>query len=382
MSRDDLLKRLADITPDQLAAYLDLRGWRKDADLGAMASVWHRPEPQQEDAEVLLPSLQQRAKDFGRRLVDAVTAIADFEGRPVLDIVRDVAGYFSDRVRVRVFHFDVEGGTIPLDDGVLLNQRARDLMEAAALASTSKRRQFTGRKSDEMNEYLRSLRLGQTEVGSYVVNIIAPVPVQQTPQLGLPSVPTTHLVTATLSSGLRALDDAIGTIASGGNNIVLDEAVSNGASANLCDALVGLSGADQKRGFEVTITPASSGLEPSPPVKFVFDRDKVERVAEAAAYYKREDYTLYDRTITGSVEKLDRPLADETGIVTIAVTLNGQPKNVAVELDKDEYQQAVLAHGEKTLVQCHGDVRVMSRGARLINPRNFKVIKNGDLLEP
>ncbi|MBN3754325.1 hypothetical protein G3N95_15345 [Paraburkholderia sp. Tr-20389] len=382
MSRDELVKILADVTPDQLAAYLALRGWRKDADLGALASVWHRPEPQQEDAEVLLPSLQQRAKDFGRRLVDAVSAIADFEARPVLDIVRDVSGYFSDRIRLRVIHFDVEGGTIPLDDGVLLNQRARDLMEAAALATTSKRRQFTGRKSEEMNEYLRSLRLGQTEVGSYVVNIIAPVPVQQTAQLGLPSVPTTHLVTATLSSGLRALDDAIGAIAIGGSQTMLDEAVNNGASANLCDALVGLSGIDQKRGFEVTITPASSGQEPSPPVKFVFDRDKVERVAEAAVYYKREDYTLYDRTITGSVEKLDRPLADETGTITIAATVNGQPKNVSVELDKTDYQQAVLAHGEKHLVQCHGDVRVMARAARLVNPRNFKVIKNGDLLEP
>jgi hypothetical protein len=380
MNRDDLLKCLADVTPDRLAAYLDLRGWRKDADLGAMASVWHRTEPQQEDAEVLLPSLQQRAKDFSRRLVDAVTAIADFEGRSVTDIVADVTGYFADRIRVRVFHFDVDGGTIPLDDGVLLNQRARDLMEAAALASSSKRRQFTGRKTEEMNEYLRSLRLGQTEIGSYVVNIIAPVPVQQSSQLGLPSVPTTHLVTATLSSGLRALDDAIGTITNGGSPVVLDEAVSNGASANLCDALVGLSGAEQKRGFEVTITPASSGLAPRPSLKFVFDRDKVERVAEAAAYYKREDYTLYDRTITGSVEKLDRPLADETGTITIATKLNDQPKNVSVELGKDEYQQAVEAHGNKHLVRCHGDVRVTARAARLMNPRDFKVIRNGELL--
>jgi hypothetical protein len=329
---------------------------------------------------VLLPLLQLRAKDFNSRLVDAVKSLADFEGRAVLDIVSDVAGYFSDRIRVRVFHFDVEGGTIPLDDGVLLNQRARDLIEAAALASFTKRRQFSGRKSEEAAEYLRSLRLGQTEIGSYVVNIIAPMPAEQTPQLGLPSVPMTHVVTATLSSGLRALDDAIGAIANGDSQAALDEAVNDGASANLCDALIGLSGAEQKRGFEVTITPATSGLAASQPVKFVFDRDKVERVAQAAVYYKREDYTLYDRTITGSVEKLDRPLEDQTGTITIAATLNGQPKNVSVELGKDEYQQAVLAHGEKHLVQCHGDVRVSARAARLVNPRNFKVVKNGELL--
>lgn len=379
MDRDDLLKRLADVTPDQLATYLTMRGWSNDGDLGTLASLWHRPEPQQEDAEVVLP-ISVQARDFKDRLINAVDAIGAFEGRSPFDVVSDVMGHFSDRIRVRVFHFDVEGGTIPLDDGVLLNERARDLMEAAAFASISKRRQFSGRKPDETMEYLRSLRLGQTEVGSYVVNIIAPIPPQQSTQLGLPSVPMTNLVTATLSSGLRALDDAIETVGKGGNPLVLDEAVNNGASANLCDALVGLSGTTTKRGFEITIAPAGSSAAPSVPTKFVFDRDKVEHVAEAAAYYKREDYTLYDRTITGSVEKLDRPLADESGTITIASTLNGQPKNVSVELSKDDYQQAVDAHGKKDLVRCHGDVRVTARAARLMNPSGFTVIRNGELL--
>ncbi|ONU48898.1 hypothetical protein [Burkholderia cenocepacia] len=52
MNRNDFLKRLADITTDQLAAYLTLMGWRKDSDLGTLASVWHRPEPDAVDAEV------------------------------------------------------------------------------------------------------------------------------------------------------------------------------------------------------------------------------------------------------------------------------------------------------------------------------------------
>ncbi|WP_179403786.1 hypothetical protein [Burkholderia guangdongensis] len=380
MDRNDLLKHLADVTTDQLAAYLTLTGWRKDADLGDLASVWHRPEPDAIDAEVLLPTSAQRAKDFSNRLVDAVTALADFARRTPLEIVSDVMGRFADRIRVRVFHFDVEGGTIPLDDGVMLNERARDLMEAAACASMSKRRQFSGRRPEEATEYLKSLRLGQTEVGSYVVNIIAPVPPQQTTQLGLPSVPMTNLVTATLSSGLRALDNAIETVARGGRAIVLDEAINNGASANLCDALVGLSGTDKKRGFEVTISPAGGSEAPSLPVTFVFDRDKVERVAEAAAYYKREDYTLHDRTITGSVEKLDRPLADESGTITIVAMIEGQHRKVSVELSKDDYQDAIIAHGEKHLVQCHGDVRITNHSTRMLNPQDFKVIRNGELL--
>jgi hypothetical protein len=379
MSDDDLMKRLADVTTDQLAAYLTMSGWIKDGDLGTLASIWHRPEPQHEDAEILLPTSVD-AKDFKDRLVDAAETIGNFEGRLPVDVIEDVMGHFSDRIRVRVFHFDVEGGTIPLDDGVMLNEKARDLMEAAAFAAISKRRQFGGRKPEETAGYLKSLRLGQTEIGSYVINIIAPVPPQDTTQLGLPSVPTTSLVTATLSSGLKALDDAIETVSKGGAVTRFDEAVSNGASANLCDALVGLSGTNARRGFEITIAPAGSSAALSPPKTFVFDVNKVERVAEAAAYYKRDDQMLYDRTITGSVEKLDRPLEDESGTISIAATLNGQPRVVTVELNRDDYQRAVKAHGSKHLVRCHGDVKVTARSARLINPRDFKVIRNEELL--
>lgn len=378
MSREDILRRLADITPDQLSAYLTLRGWSNDGRIGSLASIWHRPEPQQNDVEILLPVADQ-AKDFKDRLFDAVEALGAYEARSPVDVISDVVGHFADRIRVRVFHFDVEGGTIPLEDGVLLNERARDLMEAAACASLSKRRQFIGRKPEEATEYIKTLRLGQTEIGSYVVNIIAPMPPQQTDQLGLPSVPITNLVTATLSSGLRALDSAIQAVSNGGSTVAYEEAVNNGVSANLCDALVGLSGVNIRRGFEVTISPAGNSAAPSPISTFFFDRDKVERVAEAAAHYKREDYTLYDRTITGSIEKLDRPMAEQRGTVTIATVLGGQPKNVSVELDEHEYQQAVDAHGRKDVVQCQGDVRVTARAARLMNAHSFRVVRNGDL---
>jgi len=379
MSREDILRRLADITPDQLSAYLTLRGWSNDGSIGSLASIWHRPEPQQKDVEILLP-IAVDAKDFKDRLYDAVDALGAYEARSPIDVISDVLGHFADRIRVRVFHIDVEGGTIPLDDGVLLNERARDLMEAAACASLSKRRQFMGRKPEEATEYIKTLRLGQTEIGSYVVNIIAPMPPQETNQLGLPSIPIANLVTATLSSGLRALDSAIQTVSNSGNTVAYDEAVNNGVSANLCDALVGLSGANIRRGFEVVITPAGASAEVNPVSTFLFDRDKVERVAEAAAYYKREDYTLQDRTITGSIEKLDRPVAEQRGTVTIATVLNGQHKNVSVELDENEYQQAVDAHGRKDVVQCSGDVRVTARAARLINAHGFRVIRNGELL--
>ena len=115
-------------------------------------------------------------------MVDAVIAISLLEVRSPLTVLKEVMGYFADLVRIRVFHNDVDAGTIPINDGVLLNIRARDLMTSAVMSTASKRRHFMGKRSPEVKAYIDSLRLGQTEVGSYIVNIIAPVGPSQSDQ--------------------------------------------------------------------------------------------------------------------------------------------------------------------------------------------------------
>jgi len=91
----------------------------------------------------------------------------------------------------------------------------------------------------------------------------------------------------------------------------------------------------------VKIAPAGDNAAPPPPVKFIFDRDKVVCVADAAAYCKRDEYTLYSCTITGTVRKPDRTLEDESSTVTIATTINGKTKNMSIELDMVDHQPAV-----------------------------------------
>jgi hypothetical protein len=48
------------------------------------------------------------------------------------------------------------------------------LLSAAAQSVYAKRKQFTRGAPKEAKAYLETLLLGQTEVGSYIVNVIAP----------------------------------------------------------------------------------------------------------------------------------------------------------------------------------------------------------------
>lgn len=378
MSSEELKRQLLTIKPDQLEAYLIASGWRRDGDLGNRASIWHRDEDYQRDAEVLLP-ISQTLKDYSERILDAVLAIGTLEKRTPLEVARSISGYLADHISIRVVHHDVAEGTIPLTDGVLLNQRARDLLASSAMSTQSKRKYFSGKRTPEVREFLDSLRLGQTEFGSYIVNIIAPVKPIQSDQQSMPMTSLTRMVTANLSSSLDALSHAISKFAETGDLAIFDEAVADGASANMCDALLGLSGEQRTRGFEITIKPSLSEEFRHEPQKFLFNVDTVRIIAAVSEYY-RDNYVLRDRTISGFIKRLDRVATEENGTITIETTIVDTDKLVTIELGPIDYLDAVTAHKAKDVVECHGDIHVKARTVKLLNPSGFRVRRSGDLL--
>lgn len=380
MNRDEVIEQLRSLTWVQLRSYLLTGGWRDDGDVGPFASIWHRDEPSYQDAEVVLP-MSQNARDFWPRLADAAIAIAGFEKRSPAEVISDAMGHLADVIRVRVQAPDVTGGTIPINDGVRLNQHGRDLMTASAVTALEKRRHFSGRKKAETIAYLDGLRLGQTGHGSYIINIIAPLPPERLDQPTLEHVPLTSVVTANLTAGLEALDHAIETFEPGGSRLVFEEAVARGASANMCDALVGLSGLNKQRSVEISISPSRSGPTPPPTRTFTYSTEKIAQVAEASLYYK-QDYVVQNRVVQGFIKRLDRPHGQEIGTVWVDTQVEGVQRIVAIDLGPTDYHEATLAHDRTEVVRCNGDVHVTARTAILLNPTGFEVLLNaGDLFE-
>lgn len=377
MNTEPLKRALHALRPDQVEAYLNDTGWRRDGEIGNRASIWHRPEEDFKDYEVVLPR-NQRAPDFLGRIADVMNVLADFEKREASEIARASAGYFADYIRVRVIHQDVEDGTIPLHDGVLLNQRARDVIAAGTLSTSAKRKQFIGKRPPDVQEFLESLRLGQTEIGSYIVNIIAPIKMDPPGMENIPTTSRTRLVTSNLTSSLTALSEAIEKYAVAPDPSVFESAIAKGVSANMCDALVGLSGESKNRGFEITVTPSARDRHEIEPKTFTFTSEKVQFIAAASAYYK-DDFILPNHVILGPIKRLDRAKGVEIGTVTIQANILGMEKNVSVELESDDYLIAVSAHKAGEIVTCRGDVHVKMRSATLLSQSGFGVLRSEDL---
>ncbi len=364
------------ITSEQLRSYLESKGWFEDGKIKSVATIWHRHDDL--DAEVVLPF--PSAKDHTQRLKEAIAAIAAVENRIAQQVEDDARRISANVVSVRVIHPDTRDGTIPINDGVLLIENVKELLLSAAQSLRAKRKQFIGKAAADAKAYIDTLLLGQTEVGSYVVNVIAPVnenpePENQTAE----SVPHAQAVTQSLVAGLDALEKASTEFEENQNLAVFDRAILSGASANMCDALLGLSGLHRNRSIEIKIAFQMGLLFETKPRTFAFGANQLEILIKASGYYK-EDYVLENRKITGFVKKLSRPLGERLGTVTIQCKVDDIDRLVNVDLDGDEYHNAVRAHDQQLYVRLHGDIHIMSRSARLLRPRDFLVLDQPNLL--
>ncbi|MCQ4142820.1 hypothetical protein [Vogesella sp. AC12] len=368
-------RRDPQLSVDQLHSYLQSKQWYQDGKIRSVATIWHRHDDL--DAEVLIP--WPSAKDYLPRMKQALSAVAEYEGRNPSDIVRDAVRLLSNVITVRVIHDDTSDGTIPINDGVLLIAKAKELLSAAAQSLYAKRRQFSGAAPKEAKSYLDTLMLGQTEIGSYVVNVIAPIqPVSNLPGSPAEAVPLAQAVTLNLVASLDALTKASEAYEDVGNFKVFDTAVLAGASSNMCDALLGFSGEKHHRAFEITVSGTSGPMFECESRKFAFNNRHVELLEKVSGYYK-DDYVLPQRRLTGYITKLSRPKDEISGTIIIDSVLAGIERKVRVELSGDDYHMAVLAHDNSRPVRVDGDVHVKSKTAQLLNPVNFGVLGTEDM---
>jgi hypothetical protein len=369
------------LKPLEMAAYLRAKGWRQEADLGGKGSLWLL-QADGAEFDVTLPARRELG-DYVLRIAEVLRAVADAEGRSQADVMRDVQTTTADLIRVRAPSRNAESGTLPLDQAVVFVERSRDLMLAAACAAIDKRPVFAKRKAQQAMDYLGHVRMGQTERGSYVLTILSPVapelrPVQQSLLPMEPEEPYERVVTRTLMVGLKALNEAAAQAAAQGNMTPFQEAVSRGVSANLCDAVVGLSAVSAGEGLDVQVSwSRTRPIDEATPVRVMLDSDSIPLIEEAARQF-RETTSTDDFEVEGTVTRLDRGPAATEGDVTITGYVEGQMRRVSLRLEEATYRQAIQAHEERRPVRCTGELVREGHGYRLQNPRHFEMLPGED----
>jgi hypothetical protein len=359
------------IGPLELMSYLRSRGWTKEADVGDKASLWVNTLDTY-TAEVAVP-LRRDFRDYAIRIAEVLRSLEQVENRSQLEVFRDVQTNSSDLIRLRASTGTVSDGSLPIDDGVQFVSQARDLVLAAACATVMPRPHWPRRRPPQALQYLRAVRLGQTEHGSFVLSILSPVP----PSLHSPDAtewnpsPFERKVTETLQDALISARSAALMAAASGNVEPFSEAIDRGVSANLCDALVGLAKVNtDTTAVDIEISWAPTRRSTRTYASITFSKDEIPWLEQASLFFKKTA-PPEAMEIVGFVGKLEKLAGEPIGTVRVDGITEKGPQKVFIDLGDSDYHVAVHAHDRELPVRCTGELVKDGRSYRLRNPQDF-----------
>ncbi|NLI28206.1 MAG: hypothetical protein GX413_12650 [Acetobacter sp.] len=359
------------IKPMALAAYVRAEGWTRVEAYGEFSDVYSHGSN-----EILLPNSEYVA-DYASVIADALRRLSTFEGRSEIQLYRDLSVADCDVVRNRSSNAENDG-SISVDEGVALFVHVKELLLSAACAAKEPKAMFRAGGIKDATDYMNRVRLGQTEQGSFIISLIAPVPMNFSsdsqgklwPEKF--KEPYERQVTRTLVDGLEAAKKAAVAVIQGGTQDVFRRAINKGLSVNSCNALAHLT--ESGDGADLSVTWARTRPAPEARSRVQFTTAEGEIFREAARYL-REVEPRFDERIDAFVVKLDRGPTEMCGKITLKTYLDQKPVSIITSLPPSEYELASQANNEKVTISLKGDL--IKRGQRwhLENPRDLKLIE-------
>lgn len=358
-------------------AYLAANGWhRADALRRETADVYVCAE---DDREAAIVPASEEYGDYGVRIYQIAEQIGRVEGRRRLAVLADLSLAEWDLVRLRLPTADADT-SVGLAAAAAVLEESKKLLLAAACSADRPQRMYRAGRNRRATAYLDRVRLGQTEPGSFVINLLAPV----APALGeqgtlLPEEPFERQVTRKLVSGLRASRQAMDRFNRGVGAIgEFESRLCEGISANLCQAVARLTEAGE--GLEISVSwamtrPADGATERA---AVAFRPPDIAVLDEAARVLSdRQERT--DEEIQGYVSRLARDRTDPNGTATIKAFVDGMLVSVQVVFDSADYSEITRAHEARLSVALEGDLHREGQRWHLRNPRGVTVMEDEDV---
>ena len=362
-------KVLGAVSPLALSAYARSVGWSKTEEFGDYSDVYGGNQL----PEIIVPRTQ-RLGDYAQivaRLIAIFSRAAEIEE---IQLYNDLVVADRDVTRVRASNGDTDG-TIELVQGVALVNGSRDMLLAAACSLPDSRPVYRIGANKEAADFMRRARLGQTETGSFVLTILSPVvpPQVQPPlltEMQFDDDPVERKITRRLAQALSATRWATSRTVSGDTGAFSD-AVSEGTSANFCEALVQV--IEPFPSVDVSTTWSRTRPLRSPRDVVQFSGDDALILREAARSFRIREPRL-DERLFGFVQRLKRDESETDGTVNLRASVDGKVQSVTVVLSESDYNLAIQAHKDRSPVILQGDLERFGQRWRLSNPRITEII--------
>lgn len=374
------------LAPTDLEHYLRGKGWQEIRREDGISAIWEQ-RTSAGLARVWLP-LDGALADYATVMAQLVRTVAEASDLSQLDLLEDVETTGTGDV-IRIATWDKlnrHSSSIPFTDGLPLLRQSYRMAQASALATVEKRPVHPARAPGYVVDYLKRLRLGQSERGSYRVKMISPIQERSVSQPALPGIPEQvpfeRRVTLMLMNSLEALQRVANDVTERGRFAFepFQEAVAEGISANLCEAIAPDIEDERADPLPLEVGVSWSYLLPAPAQRNVapiqFTSKHFTHIAEAARRF-RERYPE-PIAISGFVNVLSREHGvpqDASGMVHVHTQIGRAVRVVKVELPKRDYQEAIRAHERDLRVSVEGLLIKQGRSYLLQQPERFHIVE-------
>lgn len=361
---------LLSLSPRDVAGWLRMREFVHAGSVGEYGALFRRTRNEAEQ-ELLLPTSPE-TRDFANRMRQLIGDLAEYEQRPPNEVMTDLYMAPFDVVKVRSPDAD-DYGSIRFSAGIDLHAESKNLLRAAANAAASPipRRSWRGRSFDEVTDYLGNVRLGQTQIGSFVLNVLSPWDFASGNQasLDLNEPSFGRRVTNSLASALVATERALRKSVVQGSQPIVD-AYQSGISSNFCAALARL--AAEGDGVDVALA-----WSPSSPkdkvVKLSLRREDAAVLTEASIMLASQE-SEPNFTIEGLVTLISDPSQKSEGSVVVETVLAGALRKVRLKFTPGDRALIYDAAEGRKWISVQGDLQRQGQRLTLENARDIAII--------
>ncbi|WP_157056357.1 hypothetical protein [Pseudorhodobacter aquimaris] len=344
------MKNLSLINATDLRDFLKGNGWVVNtAALDDELYVLENPDYARR--QLVFP-VQQSAADFIDSTLSVVEKFAELTGETVQAIIPRITSVRNDGLRLRV-HSRYDDTTLPLDFASNLVENVEKLIKSAACTVLKPRVMHPRLSHREALQMIGHSRFGQTEVGSFIINVSCPInalDAQGSLEIDENDAPFVRQVFNTMGQSIHKLVRSVE--ADTLDELVRDlkESPSPLISSNMCEALAAMHDDDLANSIDIgfswsSLRPITSAVKLKP---IRIQRDYFSRIEEVRKELRAVELQAPESYI-GTVERLDGDMGEDgsrSGSVLLVLLLTDEDQSVRanVSLNPTQYSDAIRAH--------------------------------------
>lgn len=317
------LKRAIDlITVEKLEKVFSFLKWRE---LDVLMNGRVRQFVSPDDEYVALIPLVKEFSDYYRVMGETLQSIASFENRSIEALVNRILNPSYDIQKWRIANNYTSDGKIPFFSMTDTIEKIKDVLATAYLDTLNPTRFHKKVYTTDVNKNISEYSFGQTEIGSYILNILCPLGNYQYTIFN----PTEQDIPLNRKINMRLLSsiDNIQKDLKNSNNNKVDEDVDQGLySINFLDSLVDIY--DETKDTEMNIIVdwcKDIGFVNEPPISSIkLEPIFMEKVNCIADKYRPKKEENIKKTYYGKIESITaNPKVEDREYVQIKIVTIG-----------------------------------------------------------